>query len=77
MTMGGMSKAKARRNTRHKPKYLAYRNNDTREKNKAYKIIMYLERRPDDKVAQASLEALPEFCVRSARIRRGKDAEQG
>lgn len=65
--IGGMSKGKSRRSVRHKSKYLAYRNNDTREKNKAYKLIRHLERRPDDYVAQAALDNLFDFCVKSAR----------
>lgn len=65
--IGGMSKGKSRRSVHNKPKYLAYRNNDTREKNKAYKLIRHLERRPNDLVAQSALDNLFDFCVKSAR----------
>lgn len=67
--MSGASAANQRQNRVNKPKYLAYRNNDTREKNKAYKIIRHLERHPACKTAITALEELPDFCVRSARER--------
>jgi len=62
-----MNKANQRQNTRHKAGYTAYFNNDTREKNKAYKLIRHLERHPTCKTAIAALERLPSFCVKSAR----------
>jgi hypothetical protein len=63
--MGG-SKCR-RRGPKNKPKYDAYRNNATREKNKAYRIIRYLENNPEDAFAQIALENIPEYCVKAAR----------
>ncbi len=68
----GTSGANQRQNTRHKAKYLAYRNNDTREKNKAYKLIRHLERHPACKTGITALENLPAFCVKFARERLSK-----
>jgi len=65
--MSGMSKANARQNTRYKARYQTYKLNDTREKNKAYRIIKHLERYPDDLTAQKALDKLQSFCVKSAR----------
>jgi len=73
---GGANKANQRQNTRHKANYLAYRNNDRRGKNKAYKIIKHLERHPTCKTALAALEALPAFCVKSAHKRLNKARAQ-
>ena len=67
--MSGISKANGRQGTRHKAMYQAYRNNDTREKNKAYKIIKHLERHSACKTAISALEKLPDFCVRFSRKR--------
>ncbi len=73
--MSGMSRANARQNTRHKAGYQAYHGNGTKEKNKAYRLIKHLELHPTCKTAIAALEALPDFCVRSAR-KRLKDARK-
>ena len=64
--VSGMARAKQRRNTRHKAKYLAYFNNDTRLKNKAYKLIKHIEKHPTCKASKKVLEALPAHCVRFA-----------
>jgi len=64
-----MSAANQRQNTRHKAGYTAYFNNDTREKNKAYKLIRHLERHPTCKTGLLAIENLPDFCVKSARQR--------
>ena len=74
--MSGIGKANQRQNTRHKAQYTAYRNNDTREKNKAYKIIRHLELHPACKTALVALESLPSFCVKSARARLKKLRER-
>ena len=65
---GGMSKANQRQNTRRKAEYTAYRNNEMRGKNKAYKLIRHLERHPTCKTALAALENLPSFCAKAARM---------
>ncbi len=61
---------------RNKISCATYRNNDTREKNKAYKLIKHLERNPECKTGKAALESLPEFCVKSARERLKKARKQ-
>lgn len=67
--MSGMSRANQRRNTRHKAKYAAYSGNETRAKNKAYKLIKVIEQNPACRTAIAALEKLPDFCIKSARKR--------
>ena len=67
--MSGVNRPNQRQNTRHKAKYLAYRHSDTRNKNKAYKLIRHLEKHPDCKTALVALENLPDFCVKNAHER--------
>ena len=75
--MSGMSKANQRQNTRHKAGYTAYFHSDTREKNKAYRLIRHLERHPTCKTAIAALESLPSFCVKSAKSKLNKLRRMG
>ncbi len=64
-----MNKANQRQNTRHKAMYEAYRISETREKNKAFKLIRHLERYPDDEVSKKALDKLPKYCLRNAQHR--------
>ena len=73
--MAGMAIAKQRRNTRKKPFYASYRNNDTRLKNKAYKIIKHIERHPKCEASKAALGDIPMYCVKSA-TKRLKDLRE-
>ena len=77
--MAGSSKANQRQSRVNKPRYEAYRNTATREKNKAYKLIKHLEIYPDDTQAEDALDRMQAgdlgYCVRSAR-KRLKDARK-
>lgn len=75
--MSGSSKANQRQNTRHKAKYNAYRLSETREKNKARKLLKHQESHPTCETTEAALDKLPVHCVKFARKQLAKDRVAG
>jgi len=56
--VSGINKANQRQHTRHAARYLAYRNSERREVNKAIRIIKHLHRHPESQDAQKALANL-------------------
>jgi len=66
--MAGICRAKQRRGSRHKAKYDAYRNSQTREINKAKKIAKHLWLRPNDNTAITAIKKLPLLVLKRAKV---------
>jgi len=73
--MSGISRANQRQSRVNKPRYDAYVRNETRAKNKAYKIIRFLEKNPNCEDSKKRLEALPSFCAKAARAKLKKERD--
>lgn len=51
---------------RNKVQCAAYRTAERREISKAYDLIKHLEHQPDDPLAKAALEKIPDHCRKKA-----------
>lgn len=66
--MSGICKANQRQNARHKGKYDAYRNSETRLVNKAKKIVKHLKRYGRDAQAIKRLDTIGVMVRRRAGV---------
>lgn len=68
-----MAGKKMRSNSSRKAYYTNYKSQNTREKNKAYKLLRILRNDPENKTAQVAFEKLSDSAIKHARSRYQKE----